>query len=198
MHKNDRTMIISGIGVTILALVLAFVMGSFEVAAPPAPPATPSEPSIVPSAPITQSGTSDENTEQVISVSLSNPVNVTVTLTWTDEPDGTGCPPPAARWVNQPDNFGLTIEGPGNATGSQEPVPNTHGQQGSVSLSVTVRINGTDWSTGDGEWSITVLCGACGDQTKWRPGVFGWVDSGNAWEMSIEYSGYDMAAEGNT
>lgn len=199
MHKNDRVIIISGVGVTILAIVLAFIMGSFEVATSAPPPAVPSEPNIVAAAPQTQAGSSDANTEQVIQVPLQNPVNVTVTLTWTDEPDGTGCPPPAARWVNQPDNFGLSIEGPGaaNVSASQEPIPNTHGQPGVVTLTVTVNYGDKEWTKATGNWNITVVCGTCGMEAKKRPAVFGYTDPGNDWEITIEYSGYETGEGGN-
>ena len=120
-----------------------------------------------------------------------------MTLTWTDEPDGTGCPGPGARWINQPDNFGLKIDGPtaANVTASQEPIPNTHGQPGSVSLSVTVKFDDKDWSKATGDWNITVICGACGMEAKRRPALFGYTDTGNDWEMTIEYSGYEMKEE---
>jgi len=138
-------------------------------------------------------GHSDENTESLTgqSIDVQNLESMTVTLTWTDEPDGEGCPPPAMRWVNQPDNFGLKVEGPGNFSGEAAPVPNTNGQPGSVTVTVKLNHTKADDDKGVGSWSITVVCGDCGNQVKRRPSILGYTDAGNEWEMAITYKFYE-------
>ena len=141
-----------------------------------------------------ETGYADKNTESVISQTLDvkNLESITLTLTWTDEPDGQGCPPPAVRWINQPDNFGLKIEGPSGEAGEAPTVANTNGQPGSVTVSVSLNHTKADDGRGVGQWNYTVVCGDCGNQVKRRPSILGYTDAGNDWELAISYKFYEI------
>jgi hypothetical protein len=122
---------------------------------------------------------------------VQNVKSVKFVLAWTDEPDGTGCPPPAARWVNQPDNFGLKVSGPDGESKNVEPIPNVHGQPGSVEITIEVNHTEPNDGKGVGRWNYTIVCGDCGNEVKRRPGVLGYNDNGNDWTIAITYTFYE-------
>jgi len=138
-----------------------------------------------------QSGTSDENTDQTLTVVINqtNIVNVTVTLTWTDEPA------PYPRYVNQPDEFGVRIDGPDGTTAESGMDANPSGSDGTVSATITRDGTNLTGDTASGAYNITIQMGNAGD-SKLRngPGVIVFTDSGNAWSLEITYDFYEEVA----
>jgi MFS family permease len=115
-----------------------------------------------------------------------NVIEVTFTLTWTDEPDAT------IRHVNEPDEFALEVFAPDGRDFSTDSRFNPQGGTGQVSLSVDFEPDEDPYINGTGDWTVTVLCGQCGDHVLWRPssGIFDQPDNGNAWNLDVDYRFY--------
>ncbi len=140
----------------------------------------------------TESGYSDENSENDIMVILSkeelkNLVKVTFELNWVDEADA------SFRHDNQPDTFAISVN---------TPEPNNQTLRSSDSSSGTVVLEhdvldgnvpkNDPYFNGTGEYLITIHCGPCGDHELRRPsiGVFDSADTGNDWVLEIKYTYY--------
>lgn len=189
MLKTDRIMIFSGVGITIFALILAAVLGGNVVSEGGPEPEKPKEQPPISAAmtEISESGNAAENTDTELSILMENPVEVTLTLTWTDDPDRN------PLWVNTPDNFGLKASGPNGQNETSPLVANPQGGQGEVVLSFMVDHGEGNWTSGDGAWDITVVCGDCGDQNRrFRPSLIIFTDTSNDWALKIEYSNFEI------
>jgi len=111
------------------------------------------------------------------------PVNsiflINFTLRWRDEDDEPMC-------TNEGDEFRLTVETPWNETQESEWVRNEHGEEGVIELSFNR--DGDPGPTGsDGNFTILVDCGECGDQWYTNPPTVGWSDNGNDYTVSWEF-----------
>jgi hypothetical protein len=181
MNKNDRLMAGAGVIITIIALILAFVLGGgagHPGGIPPPPPDRYGTGNMS----LGQSGSSQENAEAAYEESLTSPIWINITLTWTDEPDS------GVRFTNEPDQFGLRLEGPEGQSDETSLSINTPGGQGSVSLNFQVEHGEDNWTAGSGTWNIWVVCGDCGNQ-KPIISIFDLreqEDGGNSWEYTID------------
>ena len=93
---------------------------------------------------------------------------------------------------SHPAPFGLSASGPNGQNESSPMSANPQGGQGEVTLSFKVDMGESNWTAGDGDWEITIHCGDCGNQQrKYRPGIIAFVDAGNDWQLSIEYTHYE-------
>ena len=109
-----------------------------------------------------------------ISKDIKRIVEVSATLTWTDEP-ASGIRPGN---YNEPDTFSLSVESPGGESDSAS------GDNELLSVSLTVP-EGTDFDPEE-EWIFTVSCGICGDHYT-RTGLIQIdTDNGNDWTLTIE------------
>ncbi|UCE36733.1 MAG: CPBP family intramembrane metalloprotease [Thermoplasmata archaeon] len=108
---------------------------------------------------------------------------VTITVTWTDEPDGGGI---IISYENQPDTFNVIISGLN--TSSEDTGSNAHGEEGSVSteLSFTIEdIANVIANEGDEyEVTVTISLEDAGDQED-PFGITGSTDSGNDYSYEI-------------
>jgi hypothetical protein len=182
-------MVFSGIGITLLAFILAFILAGEAIdggqntnPGPTAPPGTNME-SVNPIGQYV-----NENTELELSpIQLDNPKNITMTLTWTDEPDRN------FLWTNAPDEFGIRAEGPNGQVEEAPLQANTHGQPGMVTLEIEVDTGQGNWTSGNGNWTVTIIAGDAGNQARrLRPAVIGFVDNGNDVLLAIDYEYYDI------
>jgi hypothetical protein len=133
------------------------------------------------------SGGSSENSEEEVFVSLTaeNVKSISFTLTWTDESAGTG-------FENDPDEFSLSVETPNGTFAESEVVENSPGGQGSVNILITYDPDEPPYEEGTGTYTVTVICGNCGDHHS--AGPFGIIpgpsDIGNDWDLSVDYDYY--------
>ena len=120
------------------------------------------------------SGSLQENSQKATILTLdAKATSLKVRLTWEDEP---------AQFPleNQPDSFKVALASPsGNASESQL-VSNPVGGEGLVELALRVGGAGEE-----GDWSVTVFLGDCGDQQGFVRSV---ADTGNAYSLAISYT----------
>jgi dipeptide/tripeptide permease len=136
----------------------------------------------------TLSGQGQENmdsTEQV-DISEENIVDVTFTLTWTDEADMQRL---LRTYENQPDQFGLKVAPPNGTAVEARPVANVRGQPGEVSVTIGFAPARPGDGKGTGAYEVTVVCGACGDFTH-PVSLVAYTDAGNAWTLEMGYQYY--------
>jgi len=133
-------------------------------------------------------GESTENTDtqEKLDIQDTNILNITFTLTWTDEPDMTRF---GRTYTNQPDEFGLEVSGPEGKNGSAPPIANTHGQAGKVSVTLKYEPKKPQKANVTSSFNVTIICGNCGEFTP-RVGVVGFTDTGNAWSLDVSYQYY--------
>jgi hypothetical protein len=185
MYKTDRMVIIGGFGITILAFILAIVLATSAVGDVEPPSKVEPEPDRNMEA-ASNKGYANELEETPITQEMTNPINITITLTWTDEPDRN------LLWLNQPDSFGLQLEGPNGQSGDAPMISNTQGQAGEVTLTMSVDHSNSNWTAGSGEWTITIVAGDAGNQERRRPALIGFQDAGNDYDMTIDWDYYDI------
>ena len=126
---------------------------------------------------------------------------VDVTITWTDEPDGSIGP---RQKENQPDTFKLEINSSINVSALSEEMSNTHGASQSISLSVDIADSGytylvmgntSDLKLGDdvvlGDLNIIVHMIVAGDHTS-SPQVLIINDFGNDYSIEISAIGKNI------
>jgi POT family proton-dependent oligopeptide transporter len=138
--------------------------------------------------PINSEGYSNANTDTTYQaeINATNLLNVTFTLSWTDEPDTTRF---LRTWQNQPDNFGLEVSSSDGANASAPMTPNVHGAEGKVSCTLHFEPKKPGSDAARGPFNVTVKCGACGMSTN-RASPIGYTDAGNAWTLEVSYSYY--------
>jgi len=131
---------------------------------------------------------SGENSASDTSLAIGEPnvIDVTFTLTWTDEPDA------SIRHTNEPDEFAMEVFSPDGRDLSVAFRSNPQGGTGQVSLTVEFEPDEDPYINGTGDWTVTVMCGECGDHVLWRPsgGIFDQPDNGNAWNLDVDYRYY--------
>ncbi len=135
-----------------------------------------------------KNGQAQENqeTSDTVNIPVDYVSSVTVTLTWTDEPDGTIFL--IKRLENQPDEFMLKLTSPTGVTvKSPDFVANARGQSQTITLNMEVSHDSYDSTNGTGDWTVTVICGECGDQNP-RVGLLGRTDDGNDYEFGVEWT----------
>ena len=191
LEKNDQRMLLIGMAVAILALALAGLLG--KPAGPAA--ATTTAPSQLVLRTGQQSftgyGNANSDTSLNMTINVTNIVNVTLDLTWQDEPN-------SARHTNQPDQLGLEAkspEGEGRESGLKS---NPQGGTGEVKLEYTFNLTEKSASQktsrrGTGNWDIIVRVGACGAQEPRIPDPGGFrtvADNGNAFTLTVSFEYY--------
>ena len=131
---------------------------------------------------------SDSDTPFVISD--TNVIEVTFTLTWTDEPDA------SVRHTNEPDEFALEVFAPDGRDFTTQFRFNPQDGTGQVSLTVEFNPDEDPYENGTGDWIANIRCGECGNHVLWRPsgGIFDQPDNGNAWQLEVMYTYYRKPA----
>ena len=116
------------------------------------------------------------------SIGETNVITVTFTLTWTDEPDS------SIRHTNEPDEFGIEVFSPDGRDFSSPISSNPQGGTGQVTLTVTFEPDDDPYINGTGDWTVTIICGDCGNHVLWRPsgGIFDQPDNGKAWNLDVD------------
>jgi dipeptide/tripeptide permease len=137
----------------------------------------------------TETGYSNENAvlDVTLDVLNANVRSITVTLTWTDEPDA------GIRYTNEPDEFSLDVSAP-NATTVQTPMS----PSGRVSVTITYEPPANDpYFNGTGDYDVTIVCGVCGNQVPFINfgGLREIEDPGNAWTLEASYDYYVKATD---
>jgi hypothetical protein len=124
--------------------------------------------------------------DTTFTISEENIIDVSFTLTWTDEPDF------SPRHNNEPDEFALEVFSPDGRDLDADFRFNPAGGMGQVYVTVDFDPDEDPYINGTGEWTVTVLCGECGDHVLWRPsvGIFDQPDNGNQWDLSVSYRYY--------
>jgi len=192
LERNDWRMLSMGIGIVLFSLALAGILGKPATGGGGGPP--PAGEWVLTSGQNSFTGTGNENTDTTFNmdINVTNLANVTVKLTWTDEPDITNY---LGRHTNQPDELGVTAGSPEGE--SQEDFgQNAHGASGSVEVgfkyNVTEKTAPRKFKDGMGNWTFAVHVGACGDQTPAiGPGVIRTIaDNSNAFTLTVSYSYY--------
>ena len=133
----------------------------------------------------TEASYSNENSafEVILTIPDANVRSITITLTWTDEPDN------GIRYTNEPDEFGLEVTPP-NASSVETPMS----PSGRVSVTIPYEPPAKDpYYNGTGEYYVTVLCGVCGNQVPFINigGLREIEDAGNAWTLEASYDYYE-------
>lgn len=139
--------------------------------------------------PISGSSTENSDSQEFVNISMENVVNVTFTLTWTDEPD----PGLGLFRQNQPDEFSLKVETPDGLVAEEGPVSNAHGSEGSITVTITRDGNIKNRTKTDamGDYAVTITMGNAGDSVP-PLGVGPSVqDTGNSWSLEVEYEYYE-------
>jgi len=126
--------------------------------------------------------------------------SVDVTITWTDEPDGSIGP---RQKENQPDTFQLEINSTAsdNMSAMSEETSNSHGSSGTITVSINVADSGysylvmgntTDLKLGDdvitGDINVLVHMIVAGDHTS-QPQILIINDVGNEYSIDITVNG---------
>ena len=129
-------------------------------------------------------GTSTANSDQdhTFNITDINIFNVSVTLTWTDEP------PPYPGTVNQPDEFSIKVVAPDGQTSEAGPVMNPQGSAGHVTTTLNWDPTNVTGTVATGDYIVTVHMGNAGPSTLKRgPHVITFTDAGNAWDLDFSY-----------
>ena len=130
-------------------------------------------------------GHSDENTQSVETIEIAEPNVETISfvLTWTDE----SAEPP---YQNDPDEFRLAVEGPweNSSTDSGGYEQNPQGGEGRIELTLVSPSVEKYNTLGTGFYNVTIDCGDCGDVWPFGQPSLGWSDTGNDWELQVNYS----------
>ncbi len=190
LERNDRRMLLLGLCVVAVALALAGTTSGPK----PSDGGTPPPPPQLVTAQVSLTNSGGENSETTFNLHIdeTNLVEVSVTLSWQDEP--------ASRpgLTNGPDELTITVSSPEGESRT--------GTDTSTSGSVTVRFtyNVTESTAakstskrGMGAWDIVVEVGACGDQEPFVPDPLGLrtvADEGNAFTVSVSYSYFTKSA----
>jgi len=134
--------------------------------------------------PITGNSNANSQNDVPLNISTENVFNVTITLSWTDEP------PPGAGvgWTNLPDEFSLKVLAPDGSTAQDGPVANPQGASGHVTVTLIWDTMNQTGTTATGDYKVTVIMGNAGPNTLKRgPKVFTIADPGNDWTLDVFY-----------
>ena len=138
--------------------------------------------------PLTKAGYLNENTETVEEIKVSEPnvISITFILTWTDEPDQQYG---IRVYENEPDTFALKVQAPDGTEAKGGPTANVHGESGEIIVPIEFYPYIDPYMNGTGTYNVTVECGECGE--SFTTGLIGFTDSGNEWELAVEYEYYE-------
>ncbi len=134
-------------------------------------------------------GHSEENTEQVMNISVDEAaiIKITFTLTWDDEQATTG-------FENYPDSFQLNVTTPWGASNQTDMEENDGNGHGEISLEFEAPGEYPDTQSA-GDYDTIVRMGEAGDQWPIIIGPSGgFNDSGNDWTLTITYTYWGEAA----
>ncbi len=144
---------------------------------------------------ISLSGSLNEGQETIESVEIDaeNIISATFILTWTDEPDATG---PGA-YENQPDSFDIEVESPDPEKGGSSGGANPQGGEGTILVIIEFDPDVDPYMNGTGEYKVTITCTNAGNQEPQFSiiGIRDQEDSGNDWELAVEYEYYQEETE---
>ncbi|MDP6155296.1 MAG: MFS transporter [Candidatus Thermoplasmatota archaeon] len=104
--------------------------------------------------------------------------SVTIELVWTDEDDFTRL---FRTWENQPDQFQLSVTAGDNPT-MTEIGANTHGQEGSISVTMEFDHESGESLNGTGKWIIEVTLVSCGNMEN-PSSPIAYTDSSNDYDV---------------
>jgi MFS family permease len=123
-----------------------------------------------------------DTVDELLQIDVPNVVEVTLTLTWTDEADA------GVRYNNEPDQFRLTVTPPNGTARTGGPTANSQGGAGTVSVNFDFPLGKKEFFNGTGQWAVGVELVTAGDQVLWRPGIglLDRADTGNAYTLSVE------------
>jgi len=118
--------------------------------------------------------------------------SITVSVTWTDEDDEQRG---LIMYENQGDEFGITLTWQQSASeellgSSAVPVANMHGQTGYVMTDILVRHYNEGSTKGEGPWTVTIVCGECGDHNANSDRIAPIADEGNSYSAVIDADVY--------
>lgn len=202
MNKHDRVVLVTGIVVLAAMLLSAFAFGSNEIAAG------------------TMNSLSDRWFDKLdlqhetlnaggrmagegqtetfdISGEMRAIKNITATVNWQDEPDQRQ----VRMYLNQPDQFSVTILNPNGTTmdsgsGSNERTAN--GGEGEIQAQASLDVDEMNLYRDSGNWTVEVTLQSIGDYEA-RVGAGLWPitpeDSGNDFDIMIEIEYYDLAED---
>lgn len=132
-----------------------------------------------------------ENSDISLSIILEYPnmINITFTLTWTDEPNID------AFHENQPDTLGIKVIPPEDEGQSKEGGPQSNPPGGEGKIEIKFSRNFDEERHWNGEWTIIVYAKDCGDQEpRYIPGPLGFRtirDDSNAFTLTINVEYYE-------
>ncbi len=128
-------------------------------------------------------GDASENSqdEVLIDIGEENVKSISFTLTWTDEPADTG-------FINEADEFSLSVETPNGTLYESE---SSTSSSGKITVPISFNPESPIFEEGTGTYTVTVICGDCGDQHSMGPlGLIIRTDNGNTWDLSVDYDFY--------
>jgi len=131
---------------------------------------------------LTGSAQEGETVDELVQIDVPNVVELTLTLTWTDEADA------GVRYNNEPDQFRLSVTPPNGTAKTGGPTANAQGGTGTMSVTFDFPLGKREFFNGTGQWAIGVELVTAGDQVLWRPGIglFDRADTGNAYTLTLE------------
>ncbi|MEM4729887.1 MAG: hypothetical protein QXH42_09055 [Thermoplasmata archaeon] len=140
------------------------------------------------------SGNVEENSQtapETLQITERNLAEVKFTLTWRDEPDQ------YPLHTNKPDELGIKVTTPWgeNRSASGKNAYDPAGGTGTVTLDFTVTQYKLNGDNGTGDWQFAIFAKDCGNHTPRRIGLLQWLDNGNSYELSIEWSFYVKPAK---
>lgn len=109
--------------------------------------------------------------------------SITFELRWQDEEDIKRVGVSPLTWENQPDEFSLTVTQGENFTKTDRG-SNTHGSEGSITITFDFEHDNIESTNGTGEWLIEITLVNCGDFTN-PPLPTTYPDSSNSFDLSI-------------
>jgi len=119
-------------------------------------------------------------------ITEKNLVEFKATITWTDEPDQ------YPRHQNQPDELGVEIVAPWgeNKSASGKNAYSASGGSGTVTVTFSVTQYKYNGVNGTGTWNVTPFAKDCGDHMPKNVGLIKWLDTGNTYNLKIEWKYY--------
>jgi hypothetical protein len=137
--------------------------------------------------PLTKAGYLDENSEIIEEIKVDEPnvISINFTLILTDEPDQQNF---FRVYENGPDTFTLRVQGPDGREARGGPTANVHGESGEIIVPMGFTPDIDPYMNGTGTFNVTIELGEC--QDSFTTGAIGFSDTGNDWELSVEYEYY--------
>ncbi len=120
---------------------------------------------------------------------------VNFTLTWTDD-DTAEANVGGMGYQNQPDRFTLTIVTPNGTEYSETAENDVDSEEGIIEIAILLGMDEEEKEQERlkhfdvGNWNVNVTCDDAGDSSSPVGGIYA-TDSGNAWDLDVEYAFYE-------